>query len=144
MIKNTLKTVKGTEPIKINTALLLLRVTIGGLLLLHGIGKLQDLINGNTTFFDDFDPFGFGAYNMLLLAVISEFVCSILVILGVYMRLALIPLIITMAISFFVFHANDGLMDKETPLLYLICLIILMFMGSGKYSLNKVWSHENQ
>lgn len=133
-----------SEPIKINTALLIFRIAIGGLILLHGIGKLQDLVNGNTGFFDGFDPFGIGGFTMLLLAVISEFLGSILVILGVYMRLALIPLIVTMAIAFFVFHANDGLMDKETPLVYLVCLIILMFLGSGKYSLSKVWSNEKK
>jgi hypothetical protein len=45
------------------------------------------------------------------------------------MKLALIPLIVTMAIALIVFHANDSIMDKETPLIYLICSITLMFMS---------------
>ncbi|MEQ8906858.1 DoxX family protein [Ekhidna sp.] len=133
-----LKQIIGSHPIDIDVSLLILRLSIGGLILLHGIGKLSDLLDGNTSFFDDFDPIGIGGFNMLLLAVISEFCCSILIILGVFMRASLIPLIVTMSIAFFVFHANDQLMDKELPLVYLLSLIALFFSGSGKYSLSKL------
>ena len=126
-----------SEAINIDVSLLILRLSVGGLILLHGIGKLQDLTNGNTNFFDEFDPCGFGGYTMLLLAVISEFLCSLLVIFGVFFRIALIPLIVTMVMAFFVFHANDDLMDKELPLVYLICLVVLMLSGAGKYKIAK-------
>ena len=125
-----------TQPKNLNLALLIFRVLVGGLMLLHGFGKLQDLINGKTSFFDDFDSIGIGGFTMLLVAVVAEFGCSLLIILGLFTRFALVPLILTMAIAFFMFHANDGLMDKETPLLYLICFVILFFTGSGKYFLD--------
>lgn len=133
-----MKVLLKSDAINIDLSILILRISIGGLILLHGIGKLQDLIHQNTTFFDQFDPFGLGGYTMLLLAVISEFACSILVMSGLYMRLALVPLIITMAIAFFVFHAHDDFMDKELPLVYLMCLIVLMLSGAGKYTLTKM------
>jgi len=117
--------------------ILFLRVSFGSLMLLHGMGKLFDLIRMNTSFFENFDPFGIGGLMMLVLAVFSEFVCSLLVIAGLCTRLALIPLISSMAVAFFLFHASDDLPKKEAVLLYMIGFIFLMLSGPGKYSVDK-------
>jgi uncharacterized membrane protein YphA (DoxX/SURF4 family) len=53
---------------------------------------------------------------MLCGAVLAEFFCSLLVILGWLTRIALISLIATLAIAYFIFHAPDDYMDKELPL----------------------------
>lgn len=123
-----------TDP-QLDLGVLVLRIGLGVMMLLHGIGKLMDLLDGKTAFFESFDPLGIGGAAMLTIAVIAEFGCSILLILGVLMRLALLPLIATMAMAFFVFHANDDLMDKELPLIYLVGFISLFFLGPGKYTL---------
>ncbi|MCB9238270.1 MAG: DoxX family protein [Cyclobacteriaceae bacterium] len=121
---------------KPEVALLFLRASLGVLLLLHGIGKLMDLLNGNTAFFDDFDPFGVGSLTMLYAAVFAEFFCPVLIILGWFTRLALVPVISTLSVAFFVFHATDDFLDKELPLVYLIGFIFLFLTGPGKLSID--------
>lgn len=123
-----------TDP-QLDLGAFILRIGLGVIMLLHGIGKLMDLLDGKTTFFESFDPFGMGGAAMLTIAVVAEFGCSILLILGVLTRLALLPLIATMGMAFFVFHANDDLMDKELPLIYLIGFIGIFFLGPGKHTL---------
>lgn len=124
-------------------AALVLRLGLGGMMLLHGFGKLMDLLHGKTAFFDNFDPFRIGGTAMLTMAVIAEFGCSILLILGVLTRLSVIPLIATLSMAFFVFHANDGLMDKELPLIYLIGFVGLFLLGPGKYSVDHHYFIQN-
>lgn len=127
-----------------DVAQLFLRVGFGGMMLLHGLGKLMDLLNGKTAFFESFDPFGIGGVAMLTLAVVAEFGCAILLIVGLFTRLSLIPLVVTMAIAFLVFHAQDPLMDKELPLLYLVDFVGLFLLGPGKYSLDYILQRKNE
>ncbi len=79
-------------------ALLLLRLGVGGLMLTHGIPKLMRLFGSDPIQFGD--PIGIGVEASLTLAVFSEVICSVLIIIGLGTRLAAIPLIITMAVAF--------------------------------------------
>ncbi len=115
-------------------ALLFLRIGIGGLMLTHGIPKLMMLFGGEPITFGD--PIGLGAEASLTLAVFAEFICSILIIIGLGTRLAAIPLALTMAVAFFIVHAADPFQRKELALLYLIVFLFLFLTGSGKYSLD--------
>ena len=117
-----------------NFALLFLRVTFSGMMLTHGIPKLLKLVSGNFSFGD---PIGIGAPASLILAVISEVFFPILIILGYKTRLASIPVIITMLIAAFVFHANDAFNIKEIALLYLSGFVVVALLGPGKYSLDR-------
>jgi putative oxidoreductase len=72
----------------------------------------------------------------LILTVFAEFVCSILLIVGLGTRLALIPLIITMLVAVFIVHAPDGMDKKEHGLMYLLPYFALFLLGSGKFSLD--------
>lgn len=116
-----------------DTGLLIFRLATGGLMLLHGIGKLIDLFGGRSDFYD---PFGIGGVASLTLVTFAEFVCSILVIIGLKTRLALIPLITAMLVASFLYHHNDELMDKDLPLLFLMNFIVMLFTGPGKYSVD--------
>ena len=120
-----------------DVGLLFLRVGFGSLMFLHGMGKLADLISGKTTFFDNFDPLGLGPTAMLSLAVLAEFFGALLVVVGLFTRLAAVPLISTMTIAFFIYHAEDELFDKEQSLLFLIGFICIFLLGPGKYSLDQ-------
>lgn len=73
--------------------LLAVRVFIGFAMLSHGFPKLQMLIEGGKVEFFDF--LGLGAKISLGLTVFAEFVCSILLILGLFTRIALGFLIFT-------------------------------------------------
>lgn len=117
-------------------ALLVFRVVVAIFMLTHGVPKLQKLLSGNEIQFAD--PYGLGMTTSFILATFAEFLCSILVILGLATRLAVIPLIITMATAVIFAHANDPWGVKEKPLLFLVCFALLLVFGSGRYSVDRV------
>lgn len=116
-------------------ASLILRVTLGLLMLSHGIPKLMKLMNGTMEFGD---PIGIGVPASLTLTVFAEVVCSVLIIIGMWTRLALIPLMITMAVAVFIVHINDPLGTMELALMYLLSYCALFLLGSGKYSVDAI------
>ena len=113
--------------------LLVLRLGLGGIMLTHGFGKLTNFAAMTDKFAD---PFGLGMTVSLVLAVFAEFFCSLGLIVGLATRLAVIPLIVTMATAFFIIHANDPFMKKELALVYLVGYVGLGFMGAGRLSLD--------
>lgn len=115
--------------------LLILRLFSGGLMLVHGVPKLMNLFTQSPIQFPD--PIGVGATVSLALAVFSEFICAVLIILGFKTRWATIPLIITMAVAGFVVHFSDPFGRKEKAILYLVMYVTLFFTGAGKYSVDK-------
>tara|TARA_R110000823_G_scaffold99943_1_gene215431 strand:+ start:12 stop:425 length:414 start_codon:yes stop_codon:yes gene_type:complete len=119
-------------------ALLLFRLAIGGMMLVHGIPKLLQLFSGEEIVFAN--PLMIGDTASLALAVFAEVICSVLIVLGLGTRLAVIPLVVTMAIAVLVVHATDGFQKQELGLLYLICYLVLFYTGSGKYSLDYIFT----
>jgi putative oxidoreductase len=117
-------------------SLLLLRLGIGSLMLTHGWPKLQRLLGGGKISFAD--PLGIGTVPSLITATLAEVVGSILIILGLGTRLASISLIFTMVVAVFMVHANDPFARKELGLIYLLVYIVLLIMGSGKYSVDRL------
>lgn len=120
--------------------LLLLRVSVGAMMLFsHGWGKLTNF----ATFSEQFaDPLGVGSTTSLTLTVFAEFFCSIALILGLATRLAAIPLLITMLVAAFVIHAADPWPKQEFPLLFAIIYASLIFLGSGRYSVDGFFSRK--
>jgi len=119
---------------KVDLGLLIFRLGISGLMLTHGIPKLIKFFGNDPIVFGD--PLGFGEVTTFTLAVIAEFLCSILIIIGLGTRIAVIPLILTMAVVALIVHVPDGFGRQELPLLYLTGYILLFITGSGKYSLD--------
>jgi putative oxidoreductase len=136
--------------------LLLLRAGAGGYLATHGWGKLHMVIEGQ---FDAFaDPIGLGLKPSLILAMLAEFGCSLLVVVGLFTRLAAIPVVFTMAVAAFVVHASDPWSmetaakayfagtsktwsSKQPALLFLIPFLALVFTGPGRFSLDRlIWA----
>jgi len=114
--------------------LLFLRVSSAVLIITHGFPKLLKLIGGNLEFGD---PIGLGSTPSLFLAVIGEFVCPILVIVGFKTRWATVPTIITMLVATFIVHAADPFNVKEKAILFLITFTTILLLGPGKYGLDK-------
>jgi putative oxidoreductase len=111
-----------------------LRISAAALMLTHGIPKLQNLLSGNLEFGD---PLGIGGAPSLFLAIIGEFVCPILIIVGYKTRWAAVPTAITMAVAAFIVHGADPFQTKEKALLFLICFVAIILLGPGKYSIDK-------
>ena len=121
------------NPAAVHLSLLLLRVAVAALMLTHGWPKLSKVLAGDMQFGD---PIGLGPGPSLILVAFAEGICSLLILIGAGTRLASIPLIINFIVVFFIVHGNDPFGKRELPLLYLILYIILLIMGSGKYSVD--------
>ncbi len=122
-----------SRPNNLNVVLLVLRIGAGTLMLVHGIPKLEMLFSGDIQF-----PgvLGLSPFFSLVMAVFSEVICSILILVGLKTRLASVPLIITMLVAVLLIHASDPFAKQELGLLYLLLYIPLFMLGGGKYSLD--------
>ncbi|AKK74049.1 DoxX family protein [Chryseobacterium gallinarum] len=110
------------------------RVFVGFAMLSHGFPKLQMLLAGGKIEFFDF--MGLGPQISLILTVFAEFVCSILLILGLFTRVSLGFLIFTMAMAAFFVHGADPFEKREMSLIYLSVYLLLMATGPGKFSVD--------
>lgn len=124
----------GKGSISTDLGILILRVIAGVSIITHGWPKFQNIINGDMQFGD---PVGIGPEASLVLAAFAEFVCAVLVILGLATRFATIPIIITMIVAFFIVHAADDFGTKEMALLYLTMFLTIFLTGPGKYSVDR-------
>src|SRR6185312_8043210 len=84
-----------------NFAMLVLRVGLGVLMLSHGYSKLIHF-NGMRGNFINF--LGMGSTLSLSLDIFAEFFCSVFLILGLFTRLAIIPILIAMSVALFKAH----------------------------------------
>ena len=121
----------------VEIALFVARVGIAILMLTHGISKIPLL---NETPIPFMNIMGLGAKLSLSLAIFAEVGCSILILIGLGTRLAVIPLMVTMLIAVLMVHSTDPFSKQELGLLYLLVYTVLLLMGSGKYSLDKLIS----
>lgn len=118
-----------------SVALFLFRVFAGILIMTHGWAKIQNFEAYSQGFAD---PIGLGVQLSLILAIGSEFVAAIFLILGLLSRLAILPLMFTMGVAVFVVHGADPLGVKEMALLYLGIFTVLLLLGPGNYSLDRL------
>ena len=115
-------------------ALLVARLGIAALMLIHGIPKMMMLFSGAPI---QFPPvMGMSAELSLSLTVFAEVVCSVVILAGFATRLATVPLIITMLVAVFVIHGADPFAKQEPALYYLLVYVVLLFAGSGKFSID--------
>lgn len=119
--------------------LLALRIFFGVLLMSHGIQKWSNFQEMSATFPD---PLGVGSPLSLGLAIFGEMVCSMGFIIGLLYRLAMLPMIFTMGMAFFVIHGNDPFSVKELALVYLVVFILMYISGPGKFSVDYVLGKE--
>ena len=112
--------------------ILVLRVFFGILFFMHGLDKLTNFNQLSDTYPS---VLGFGSYMTLMITIFAEFACSMFLIVGLLVRITVIPMIAAMAVAFFDVH--DGMMpDGELSLIYLILFIILYVTGPGRYSVD--------
>lgn len=126
----------------IGVALLVARIGIALLMLTHGLPKLSMLFSGEPVQFPGM--FGLSAEFSLGLTVFAEVFCSLLILAGIGTRLAVVPLIITMLVALFIIHVADPLAKQEPALHYLLVYVILLFAGSGKYSLDYMLQRKSE
>jgi putative oxidoreductase len=116
-----------------NTGMLLFRVVAGGLMMAHGYDKLVHF----STYQGQFINFlGLGSTISLSLTVFAEFFCALFIVIGLFTRLASIPLIITMGVALFKAHNADIFGKGEAATLFLAAFFLLLLIGPGKASVD--------
>ncbi|MEO7174988.1 MAG: DoxX family protein [Saprospiraceae bacterium] len=123
-------------PIAQDTLWLIFRVSIGAFMITHGVGKLLKLFGDEPIKFMDF--MGIGPTASLALVVFAEFFCAILLILGLFTRIAAAMIAITMAVASFYALSDDPFSDRETPLLYLVACLAIIAIGAGNWSVDRL------
>ena len=133
MIYNFLFPTKPNTP-KVSLFLLAVRIIFGILLMNHGIQKWTNFQELSAVFPD---PLGVGSPLSLGLAIFGELACSMAFIIGFLYRLAMIPMVFTMAVAFFVIHGNDPFATKELAFVYLVVFILMYIIGPGKFAVDR-------
>ena len=124
-------------PRSVDAMLMILRLLFGGLMMWHGVSKIDNF----SMLVENFpNPIGLGSRMSLYLAIFAEVICSAAVIVGAFYRLALIPLVITMCVAMVVVHNGQSFAAKELALIFLVIYILLFIMGAGRYSLDNMIS----
>jgi putative oxidoreductase len=117
-----------------DVGLLVLRVWLGlSMLVLHGWPKVQGMAEKSASFPD---PLGVGSAMSLNLVVFAEVLCALILVVGLAARFALVPLVVTMAVAFFIIHggALSGEGNGEMAFVYLAGFVALLIAGPGRYS----------
>ena len=119
-------------------AKLLLRVSVGVLILFHGIHKVIYGVSGIKSMLSNSglpELLAYGVY-------VGELVAPIFIILGLYARVASLVLGFNMFIAIFLAYGFSFSLSKygglsiESPLLFLIMSILIFLLGSGRFSVN--------
>ncbi len=121
--------------------LLVLRISVGGLMLFHGYHKAVYGIDGIGGMLTAIGLPSFIAYGALL----CEVVASAMIVLGIWTRAAAAALAGNMVVAILMAHLSTiftvdpmtGGWTAELPALYLLGALALCFTGGGRYALTK-------
>lgn len=126
-----------------NTGLLILRVTFGIMLLLHGLSKIKNGVE-----FIKNSLAGHGLSEIIAFGVfLGEVVGPLMIIIGFRTKIGALLMTINMMVALFLVHANqifalsvNGGWAVEKPALFLFGAVTLLFTGGGKYAVSsKNW-----
>jgi len=118
-----------------NAAMLFLRLAFGILMMNHGYQKLLHFADKQHSFMNFL---GMGSTLSLALVIFAEFFCALFIMLGLFTRLAAIPLIIATCVMIFKVHNGDVFGDGETTALYLTGFLVLLLVGPGRVSVDSM------
>lgn len=132
------------QPINLSMGILLIRIIIGVLMAFYGY---QKLINFETMAASDFwakevSLLGMTGKIPLALTVFAELFCSLFLILGLFTKWALVPLLICMGYiiactaKFEVIYSGDNGIEMNTAFVYFIIYLGIFLTGPGNYSLD--------
>ncbi|MGJ0193762.1 DoxX family protein [Pantoea sp. RRHST58] len=122
-----------SQPPRINAGLFFLRLT-GCLLLLyvHGLPKVFHFSEELTRIED---PFGLGPWMSLLPAIFAEVICPLFILIGVFTRLACLPIIGVLLVAMLFVHPGWSIAEGQFGWLLLIIFTTLAITGPGQWRL---------
>lgn len=122
-------------PWAFNLSMFLLRVGLCLLMMPHGYDKLVHFSSYRLEFMNFL---GIGSTLSLALVVFAEFFCSLFVMIGLFTRLTVIPLIIELSVVVVEAHDGDVFGKGEMGTLFLIGLLPVLCCGPGKVSVDGI------
>ncbi len=145
-----MKKLLSAYPINTDLGLLLIRLIIGILMACYGYQKLIhfDEMAASDFWAKDINFLGFTGKVPLALTVFAEFFCSLLLLVGLFTRLSLIPLLICMAYIFGVVakmevvHSGDNGVEINNAFVYFVIYLALFLTGPGKYSIDHMMARK--
>ncbi len=121
-----------------NFALLFFRIAVATeLIVVHGLKKIgigvpvAEVIPNPLGFPDGLNSF---------LAISANVYLPVLVIFGLFTRLAALPALAVTATGYFIMHGNDSLAERDIPFMFSVSLLMIILLGGGKYSLDSYFS----
>ncbi|MBD0254979.1 MAG: DoxX family protein [Cytophagales bacterium] len=118
----------------LDLGLLLFRLLAGfALLRVHGWEKIA---NYEEEVRSIPDPFGLGGEVNVAIAIFSDVFCGLLVMVGLFTRLASLSVLSTTLVGLLFVHINDPWHGRDVPMVYSIMFLVIMLLGPGKYSLD--------
>ena len=118
-----------------NFAMLLVRLVFGILIMNHGYDKLIHFGDRHGSFMNFL---GIGSALSLALVVFAEFFCGLFVILGLFTRFSVIPIIIVLAVAIIKAHHNAIFGDAQPATLFLTGFFVLLIVGPGRVSVDSM------
>lgn len=116
-----------------NLAMLILRVGLGLMMIPHGYKKLVSFGSLHHKFMNFL---GMGSTVSLSLTVFAEFFCAMFVMIGLFTRFTVLPLVIAMSVVVFKAHNADIFGDAEKGGIYLAGFLVILLLGPGKISVD--------
>ena len=117
-----------------NFAMLVQRVVLGLMLLMaHGLPKISNFNTMSRTFFD---PLGFGHRNTLLLSIFAEVFCAMLLVLGLFTRIAALIIVLDLSFAVFMYHRGQPLHNADLGIIYLTSVFSILLLGPGRVSVD--------
>jgi len=117
-----------------NVASLALRLVFGLLICIdHGLDKILHFSKLEYTFAD---PFHIGHRWTLVLVIFSEVFCALMLVLGLFTRIAALVLFIEMAVAAAIIHKGASLAVHEAALTYAAAFFAVLMVGPGRISVD--------
>jgi putative oxidoreductase len=114
-----------------NIAMLVLRAGSGALIIPYGYNKLIHFAEKKDSFMNFM---GMGSTLSYSLVIFAEFFCGMFIVLGLFTRLAVIPLVISMSVVVFKASHGDIFGKGAEAALFLACFLAILLCGPGKLS----------
>ncbi|WP_336828056.1 DoxX family protein [Sphingobacterium multivorum] len=118
-----------------NIAILIFRVLFAWeLLTVHGLKKIQRGPQAEPEHIPN--PLQLPKKLNAAVAQFADTIVPFFIALGLFGRLALLPTIGVTAVGYFVVHRHDSREVRDIPFMYTLCLLLLLLIGPGTYSID--------
>jgi putative oxidoreductase len=121
-----------------NFALLFFRIAISvELIIAHGLKKIGIGVAIAETVPN---PLGLPEALNQAFAIGANIGMPLFIVLGLFTRIAVLPILAITLTGYFVVHFNDPILVKDIPFMYCVSFLFIAITGAGKYSLDNYFS----